>query len=305
MAGFFNRAMFSRRAILVLVLICMFILPAILFYSFNADNDTWQWIASVFVRYGGLPYIAAWDHDFPAIMIVHAIAIYFVGDSMLAFRFVEYLAIVVTVVVLYRTSRLWLSETESLIGCTIFSLFYVFGRWDCMGQRDNFAVLPIVLACYYFIKAFREDNSDSHFWLIGAGGAMVGIAVCIRPTHALLLAVPILTLYRKKDLRVIASALAGFMVPVMLMILPFALTSGGLHQAYVSAIRYNTDVYNPFPPSRARWHGYFHDMTNPRTILVFVLSATWITLYLPLAGLDGPIMWCSPHENDRFLCFIS
>jgi hypothetical protein len=266
--------------VIVLVLICTLILPAILLYPFNGDNDIWQWIASEFVRYGWLPYVRSWDNDFPGIAIVHATAIFVFGNSMLAFRVVEYLAISLTVIALYRTSRLWLSEIESLVGCFIFSLFYVYGRWDCMGQRDNFAVLPILLAVHAFTSAYRRNGSKSRFWLLGAGGAMVGIATCIRPTYVLLLPLPILTLGNTKDFRAAFVILAGFLVPISLLLLPFAFTPDGVQQVYIATIRYNVDIYSQFPPSGAQLSLYLHNLLKLRTIMIFVLASAWLAVYI-------------------------
>lgn len=113
---------------IVLFLICVLILPAILLYPFNGDNDIWQWIASEFVRYGWLPYVRSWDNDFPGVTIVHATAIAVFGNSMLAFRVVEYVVISLTVIALYRTSRLWLSEVESLLW--VFHFFSFLCLWQ-------------------------------------------------------------------------------------------------------------------------------------------------------------------------------
>ncbi len=294
----------KKWLVVCFAVIAVLILPVILLYPFNADNDIWQWIGTVFVRYGGLPYVAAWDNDFPAVGIVYSAAIYFVGNSMLAFRFVEYVAIFITLLALYRTCRLWLSERESLLGTTIFSLFYAYGRMNCMGMRDNFALLPILLACFYFVKAARKNDSRSNYWLIEAGGAMVGIATCIRPTFVLLLAVPILTLYRITNLRAGISVLAGFLLPVLLMLLPFALTPDGLSQAYFSAIRYNADIYNHFPPTAGRFSWYLHDLLQLRILMIFILGAVWVTVYAIGRARGIPCVVASHRERSFLLLFF-
>jgi hypothetical protein len=269
-----------NRVVIVFLLIFTLVLPVIFLYPFNADLELWQWIATVFVRYGGLPYLGAWDHDFPGIVIVHATAIYFLGNSMLAFRSVEYVTIVITIVALYRGSRLWLSETESLMGCFVFALFYAYGRWDCMGQRDNFTVLPIILAGFFFVQASRKNDSRLEYWLIGFGGTMVGLATCIRPTFALLLAVPFLSLYRITNVRPAIAAIAGFCLPVLMMILPFALTPDGIRQAYLSTIRYNTDIYAQyFPLAMAGFSTYVRELFQLRQFMVFVLGGVLLFVY--------------------------
>ncbi len=198
---------------------------------------------------------------------------------MLAFRTVEYAAIFITLVALYRASRLWLSETESLIGTVIFALYYAYGRWDCMGQRDNFAVLPIILGGYFFVKAARRNDSRPHDGLLLLGGAMIGAATCIRPTFALLLAVPFLSLYRIPNVRAWAAAFVGFCIPIFLMLLPYILTPGGIQQAYLSAILYNSGMFSHVPSS-AWVSSYVSNLLGLRELMVFILGGIWILLYV-------------------------
>lgn len=271
-------------------LIAVLILPVIFLYPFNVDTDHWQWISSVFVRYGGLPYVAAWDHDFPGIMVVHATAMYLFGTSMLSFRLIEYIAILVTVFILFRVSRLWLNETQSFVSAFIFALFYAYGRWDCMGQRDNFAVLPILLAIYWHVTASRSNDAHSKYWRIATASAMIGIATCIRPTHSLLLAAPIFTLYGISDFRAMAFASIGFLLPLAITIVPYSFIPGGLHRAYTSTFIYNKPIFsNSWNSGVLRM--YIHDLGNLRSVAVYVMLSIWFLGYLRLRakGIDSAI----------------
>jgi hypothetical protein len=298
------RAVSSNPSVIVFFLISTLILPAIFLYPFNVDTDVWQWIGTVVVHYGGLPYVNAWDNAFPGVTVAHAIGIYFFGNSMLSFRLVEYLAILITTIALYRTSLLWLSKKESLLSCIIFSLFYSYGRWDCMGQRDDFAILPVVLSILFFVKAYRRGNSRSGNWFIVAGGAMIGIATVVRPTYALLLVVPVFTLYRITNLRATACALAGFFVPILLALLPYALTPGGIQMAYYAAIRYNSDVYSHIPPSTARFKLYLWNLLELRTMTVFVLGTFWIAVYAFSRAKGIPCVVEPRRERSFLILFL-
>lgn len=200
-----------------------------------------------------------------------------------------------------------------------------------MGQRDNFAVLPILLAIHAFTLAYRRNESKSRFWLLAAGGAMVGIATCIRPTYVLLLPVPILTLGSIKDFRASFLIFAGFLLPILLMLLPFALTTDGVHQVYLATMRYNVDIYSQFPPTGARLSEYFHNMLKLRTITIFVLGSAWLVVYavswvrrVPcvvesvrerlfliamcvalLVGMFSQIGLAAAHFTPFYVCFIS
>jgi|GEM_PF-2063044 len=284
-------------------LIAFGILPAILLYPFNADNDVWQWAGTVFVRYGGLPYLDAWDNAFPAVTLFHALAIATLGESMLAFRTVEYIAILCTILALYKTSRLWLSPAESCFGCIVFALFYAYGRLDCMGQRDSFAIFAILLTAYFFIRAFRKTEIKEKYWLLFAGGAMAGFATCFRPTYAVLIAVPFFTLFRITDLRAIALAGLGFFIPIFLLLLSYALRTDGLYNLYCAAIRYNSDIYSHIPPSAARFKEYLHNLLELRTLVLFILGTAWI-LYHSFRKIKGNAPVIDSNRERRFLYIL-
>src|SRR5437867_1551207 len=107
-----------RRPVLVLGLLSLFVLPVILLYPLHVDNDVMQAMAVELARYGGLPYLNSWDTNFPATVYIHVASIVAFGNNILGFRTMELLYEVLTLVSLYRVSRLWLSERTSLVAAT-------------------------------------------------------------------------------------------------------------------------------------------------------------------------------------------
>ena len=200
----------------------------------------------VLCRYHGLPYLASWDHNFPGIDVVHALSILCFGNSALGFRLVEYFWQIATVFALYRMSRFWLSESGGLLATLVFALYYVHGSCAVMGQRDGFAILPILLASAALVIGFRSQALPKG--LLIAGGVCYGIAASIRPTFALLLPVALFALFRFRSVRgrqAWGYASLGFVIVVFCFTFPYMLYPHGLEEAWDSAVRFNLDLYTP------------------------------------------------------------
>ncbi len=233
-----------------LSLIAVLILPVILLYPFHGDNHTYQSMAVVLVRYHGLPYLASWDQNFPGIILFHAAAIELFGNSESGFRLIEYLVQVGCVLALYRVCRLWLSPATSLLSCILYAAQYVSGPILLMGQREGFATPILLLYTYLIIDSSRAAEShtlDTRGMLrFASAGIVLGCAAVIRPTFALFLFPPFLSV---ADIRTstgrksFVAVVAGFLLTLGIVILPYATTTDGLRQLYLTVIRFNLDVY--------------------------------------------------------------
>ena len=116
MPGAFNRSVsiWNIKVVIFLCMISVFILPTILLYPFNVDNDLYQCMGIDLSAHFGLPYLQSWDHNFPGVVVLHALSIAMFGSSMIGFRFLEFLIQVLTLIALYRVSRLWISNSAPL-----------------------------------------------------------------------------------------------------------------------------------------------------------------------------------------------
>jgi len=293
--------LWSKASIMILSAIALLLLPAILLYQFNGDNDIYQAMGVVLYRYHGLPYLASWDHNFPGIVLLHALSIAWFGNSMLGFRFLEYLWQIAAVFVLYRVSRLWVSEAVGLLACLMFSLFYIQGNSAVMGQRDGFAILPLLLASGALIVAYRAPVLRRILLL--AGGASYGFAAALRPTFALLLPVALITLFTLRSARgrkAWAYTLLGFGMIVLLFTLPYLMTSDGFAEAWNTAIQFNIDVYTPMA-AHAALSGWFNRYPN----FCYALLGSWllsIALYRHKGWrlLDQPL-----SDREKWFLFFS
>ncbi len=259
----------SKRAMLLLAMISALVLPALCFYPFHSDHAIWQSIGLELYRYHGLPYLGSWDHNFPGTVLIHALGIAIFGNSVLGFRAMELLMQIAIMLSIYKLSRLWLTEGASLIACFFYALFYIHGPGQFLGQRDDFAVLPLAWAFWAMVRAFRGKESSGRLHAAMAG-AMIALATSVRPTFVILLIVPFVTLFDLRNAssrKLLLFELLGFALIVFLWVLPYALTADGIRQVYLSTIRFNLDVY-----SHAPFH--FHDISN-RSLLVVAFLLWW------------------------------
>ncbi|HZK75823.1 MAG TPA: glycosyltransferase family 39 protein [Candidatus Kapabacteria bacterium] len=252
-------------------MIALIVLPAILLYPFNGDNDIYQAMGSVLYYYHGLPYLASWDHNFPGIVLLHALTIAWFGNSDLGFRSVEYLWQIATLFALYRLSRSWVSEESGLLACLVFALYYINGHSPVMGERDGFAILPLALASIAIVIAHRAQALPKR--LLFAAGASYGIAAALRPTFALLMLVALIALFNLRTIRgrqAWGNTLLGFAIVVLLFTIPYLFYPHGLEEAWNSAVRFNLDVYTPMA-ARATAASWF----NRDPAISYALIAGW------------------------------
>ena len=256
---------------LLLAMICIVGFAGIVFLSVStATIAIYQSMGLALYRYDGLPYIGSWDLNFPGIVILHAVAIAIFGNSMIGFRTFEFFMQIAIVFSLYRLNRLWLSEGASLVGCLLYAIFYIHGPGQFIGQRDAFAVLPLAWAFKWIVEAYRSKSFRAKNYLLAGAGAFIAIATSIRPTFAILAIVPFITLFdlrQPNSRKLLLMELLGFGVITMLWLMPYALTSDGIRQAYLSAIRFNLEVYSQVP-------FHFHDISN-RALLVLAFLLWW------------------------------
>ena len=64
-----------------------FFLSLLLWLDFGPDQASFSYIAWVWKQYHLLPYIGAFDGDFPGIFIIHRLALELFGTSALGFQF--------------------------------------------------------------------------------------------------------------------------------------------------------------------------------------------------------------------------
>ena len=68
-----------------------FFLSFTLWFGLAMDQSIFCYSVWVWKTFGLPPYVGAWDHAFPAIFIIHRLALALFGESVLGFRFFDYL----------------------------------------------------------------------------------------------------------------------------------------------------------------------------------------------------------------------
>jgi hypothetical protein len=239
---------YGKHALLLLFLIVGLVLPAIFLFPFQSDIDNYQCMGFKLYQTHGLPYVDSFVANFPGMPLLHEFVIAWFGNTVFGFRSFELLWQAVTLFVLFGVIRLWVSEASALLACLLFALYYVFGPAQFLGQPDGFAVLPLVLAIFFMIAAYRDVQTYYRNSFLIIAGALYASATVIRPTYALMLFFPMFLLFdlRRGSLRssyVFASL--GFLAIMVMVMLPLAVIQPGLREAYLDTIRYNFDVYGP------------------------------------------------------------
>jgi 4-amino-4-deoxy-L-arabinose transferase-like glycosyltransferase len=238
----------STRGRIVLTAICFFVLPIILLYPFHSDLDIHHCIGVELFRGQYPPYRAGFVSNLPGIAIVHWAAILLFGNSVFGFRLFETFFQLATVVALYYVCRFWLSEVSALLSVLLYSLIYVNGPGQFVGQPDCFAILPIILGVAASIAGFRSNSDRRRQLLLVSAGMLFGVATCFRPTFGLLLlTVAILFgLQTRSAWKHFVLASLGFAFVIGVCLLTYAISVDGLHEMYLGIIRYNADVYSHF-----------------------------------------------------------
>ncbi|MDP4201005.1 MAG: glycosyltransferase family 39 protein [Bacteroidota bacterium] len=265
----------DNQAIIVLCLICTLVLPALIVHPFHSDLDIYQSMGLELYARHGLPYLASWDGNFPGIVLIHALAIALFGNSILGFRMLDLIIQIGIVISMYHVSRLWLAKESSLLGCLFYAIMYVNGPGQFVGQRDCLALLPIVLFVGSCVLAYRSKSGRRWKILMTASGVLIGLTTCIRPTFAILLPLPFLTLFTLRDARgrsALLNELFGFFVVVALCIAPYVFIHGGIREVYLATIRFNIDIYSP-------------------AANLFSASKRWVVAAGMLLGWSAMVLW--------------
>jgi hypothetical protein len=213
----------------------LLILSTIFLIPLNSDSDIYQAMAVDLWKYGKLPYVGSWDHNFPGIVYLHWIPLVLFGNSDLSFRLLDLASNCIAAYFLYALSRKLVDSDVALLAPIMYSIYYVSGGWWAIGQRDVFAGCFLLGAAWIYTRSLDALTRNS--LLIGL---LVGCAAFIRPTYALIL--PLVALRPFSVRRSLLLAL-GFASPFILFIAFFSLSGGATSEVILAVITYNTQAY--------------------------------------------------------------
>ncbi len=294
---------FRPNSLLVPLLVINGALLAVIFLiPFNSDLDLYHAMGLELVR-GRLPYVGSWDHNFPAIVFVHALSIALFGKGYIGFRILDLAAHLGIALVLYKIALRYASPLFAAAGATLNTLYYVGGSFWLAGQKDGFAVLTIGLAVLFY---FRSKDRSAR-WMFFSG-IMMGLTTAFRPTYGLFsISIALLAWFDRQDRNAFLSFIAGHVAFWALVLLPYTFTPNGLSRFYYSTIVFNLEVYGgarapyrvlgllrhpmvlaalpallPFSEwFRRRWpEAYRRVPGSERWFGFFALASAWLSIYV-------------------------
>ena len=246
-------------------LAAVLLLPLLLI-PLNSDNDTYQAMAFAMDQGKGLPYIGSWDQNFPGIVFYHWLSIKLFGLSDVAFRIVDLLNQVAIALIAFAITRKYVSLNAALVAVPLSVILYLgYGFW-MVGQRDTFATTWLLLALYLILDEKRNAQR------ILLAGACIALATFIRPTLLIFAALIFANASAwKLLLRDAGLLILGMFVTLLLCMLPWLVTPGGVHEFITATIHFNKDVYGPH--SREPFSYFFRtfDVFTPLYVIVAVM----------------------------------
>ena len=280
--------------LLALPAVVLVVLLPTLVAPLSHDNELYQSMGWLLARFGRLPYVAAWDQNFPGIIYVHAGIIALFGGSAYAFRAIDLLAHLAVALIIARLSRRYQAPNVALYAPVLYALDYVVGGYWLAGQRDGFASLCLALAAMLYL----EWGGDGMTELARSErlvrlrdvvvGCLMGLALIMRPTHALMIVALVAVVLHPKltgermicSLRIILAAAGLFCV----LLWPILSAPGGPTELYLATVRFNADVYASLK-FRGAWSLLW---TRPRELVYDAVLLLWMWLHVVDWGLPTP-----------------
>ncbi len=269
-------------------LLTLLILSTIFLIPLNSDSDIYQSMAVDLWRYGKLPYMGSWDHNFPGIVYLHWIPLALFGNSDFSFRLFDLAVNGLSAYLLYLLTKRYVASGTALVSPITYALYYVSGGWWAIGQRDVFAACFLLAAVWLFVSTEDKLSLRRNVFI----GAMVGCASFIRPTYALLL--PLLAI-RSFNVRDVGSLTLGFALPFLLFLFGYVIAGGATSELVLAVITYNTQAYGGLVEP---WSEFFSRSHFQLTIAVLAVlgigamisnhrgdRATWAMLAATITGL--------------------
>ncbi len=189
---------------------------------------------------GKIPYRDFWDSKGPAIFYVNAFGLWLGGGSRWGVWFVEFLCIVGTLALLYRSLSSRWGIGAALFGTTLAGL----GLRAALGYgnyTEEYALLFNAAGLViFFSMADRENNYWKYVWI----GVLFGVSFTFRANNIggfFAIALGILAFYGfhrnfPETLRILGSLAAGFALPLLMWTLYFALAGAAGEMIYASLI---------------------------------------------------------------------
>ncbi|HQE29025.1 MAG TPA: glycosyltransferase family 39 protein [Phycisphaerae bacterium] len=152
-----------------------------LFDPLGVDQALYQYMTDRVIA-GQTLYVDVWDQNLPGIIAIHWISTRLFGNSAFAFRLFDacwQVLTLVTLAALVRShSRSW---TTGLLAALLYSLAYYGYGYMQTGQREGFAVLPLLVALHAIVHGSSRNGRLTAGAAYFAAGVMCLLAFMIKP----------------------------------------------------------------------------------------------------------------------------
>jgi len=217
-----------------------------LWFGLGMDHSIFCYSVWVWKHYGLPPYIGAWDHAFPGIYFIHLLALELFGDSVLGFRFFDFLVQLAALpMIFYLAKRLAGLSLAGFFATVSYGIYYYDLGVSATAQRESY-IFCILLAAVTIALA-----SEKKFRLRAAIiGLLLGFAFMLKPFFGL--AWPVFGVFllaaglRQKRARC-WTGLALFALGCCLPAALFAVTYWRLgygRELYYAAVWFNAQIYS-------------------------------------------------------------
>jgi len=223
-----------------------FFLSLTLWFGFGMDQSIYAYSAWVWKEYKLLPYIGAWDGNFPGIFIIHRLALEIFGGSILGFRIFDCLIQLSGLGMVYYLAReLSGSKLAGLFSGVVYSLYY-FGLGNVgVGQREGSILFLLLLAIILSLKL-----AEQRYLRAILVGLLAGFIFLIKPHYGLYGAIfGLFFLIEGKEKKPVKVLLELFifsfflLVPALVIVFIY-LRADYLQELYYATIWFNFEIYN-------------------------------------------------------------
>jgi 4-amino-4-deoxy-L-arabinose transferase-like glycosyltransferase len=240
---------FRHRYFLLTVLVGGFFLWLTLWFGLGTDQSIFIYGAWVWRHFHEPPYVGVWDPNFPGIFIIHLLVMRLFGESILAYRFFDFIAQMLSMGMIYQlTRKVSGSERAGFLSGVLFAIFYFGGVLTDTAQREGF------IMCLELIALTLSFRLEKRVWTRAViAGLLLGFAFLLKPPHGLAwLVFGIWFLAEgikggRKSVWLEVMVFAFFCLLPALLVILYYWRMGCVRELYLATIWYNFAVYRHTP----------------------------------------------------------
>ena len=241
-----NHTQQKRRYLIATLAVTIALLSLDLLFPLSWDNEIFQSMAMDLIRFGRLPFLGSWAHDFPGTVYIHWFSIVLFGNSAFGFRLFDFTLHLGMAWMFFSLLCRWLAPRTSFLAVALYMLHYISNGFNMAGQRDAFAIAFLLTGTLLLLAATdRPERSTTQYLMVIGSGIALTMMFTFRATYGIFAVVgfAFFLLHEKDRVSLAISYLAGVSCVLLALVIPYAIRNGGLEQVYLITVRYNLDIY--------------------------------------------------------------